>query len=152
VWDTAGGKDPKPAPADRDRAKPGDRLVLDLGEGVKLELVLVPAGKFLRGSPNTDPNSYDSEKPQRKITISKSFYLGKYEVTVAQFRAFVKDTGHKTDAETGDGGWGYSANTRVFQESKVYNWKYTGFPQTDKHPVGNVSWNDASAFCKWLKK
>ncbi len=133
------------APHNPDREK---NLVLDLGENVKLELVPVPAGKFLRGDPDGD----DDEKPRHEITLSKAFHLGKYEVTVGQFRAFVKDSGYKTDAEMGDGGIGYNALAKTWVKSKEYTWKNPGFPQTDQYPVVNMSWNDADAFCTWLRK
>src|SRR5262249_55819322 len=62
--------------------------------------------------------------------------------------------GYETEAEKdGMGGCGYNAVTRVF-EGKLpeYSWRNPGFTQTDEHPVVNVSWHDASAFCDWLSK
>src|SRR5262249_27211330 len=80
------------------------------------------------------------------------------------FRAFVRDTGYKTEAETdGRGGWGYNEITgkvegRRYGEPAVkqeegkpkYAWESAGFAQTDEHPGINVTWNDANAFCHWL--
>src|SRR5208283_4943870 len=54
-------------------------ISFDLGGGVKLELVLIPAGEFLMGSPDTDEEALDSEEPQHQVRITKPFYLGKYE-------------------------------------------------------------------------
>ena len=54
-------------------------LAVDLGGGVKMEMVLVPAGEFTMGG--------DNEKPVHKVTITKPFYLGKYEVTQEQWEA-----------------------------------------------------------------
>ena len=70
---------------------------VELGSGVKLELVLIPAGSFVMG----DDTGLDDEKPVHEVTITKPFYLGRYEVTVAQFRRFVEETGYATDAEQG---------------------------------------------------
>ena len=56
---------------------------LGLGGGVKLDLVLIRPGKFLMGS----ENGVSDEKPVHEVTISRSFYLGKYEVTQAQWEA-----------------------------------------------------------------
>lgn len=125
---------------------------VDLGGGVTLELVRIPAGTFRRGSPDGDSDAQGDEKPQREVTISRPFHLGKYEVTVAQFRAFVKATGHKTEAERdGEGGWGYNAAEKKFEGRKPqYTWQSVGWAQTDSHPVVNVSHNDAVAFCQWL--
>ena len=60
---------------------------LDLGNGVKLEMVLIPAGEFLMGSPDSDKDAFDWEKPQHRVRITKPFYLGKYLVTQEQWEA-----------------------------------------------------------------
>jgi formylglycine-generating enzyme required for sulfatase activity len=60
-------------------------LVVDLGSGVKMELTLIPAGSFMMGS----EKGGDNEKPVHKVTITKPFYLGKYEVTQAQWQALM---------------------------------------------------------------
>jgi formylglycine-generating enzyme required for sulfatase activity len=52
-----------------------------------MEFVLIPAGKFLMGSSSCDRESRDFEKPQHEVTISKPFYVGRYEVTQAQWEA-----------------------------------------------------------------
>jgi formylglycine-generating enzyme required for sulfatase activity len=61
---------------------------LDLGNGVKLELVLIPAGKFTMGSLATEKDRSDDET-QHEVTISKPFYMGKYEVTQEQYEAIM---------------------------------------------------------------
>ena len=58
----------------------------DLGKGVKLEMVLVPAGKFMMGSPKKEVGRYDN-KTQHEVTLTKSYYMGKYEVTQEQWEA-----------------------------------------------------------------
>jgi formylglycine-generating enzyme required for sulfatase activity len=62
-------------------------LTIDLGKGVKLEMVLIPAGEFLMGSPDSDKDARDSEKPQHRVRITKPFYFGKYPVTQEQWEA-----------------------------------------------------------------
>ena len=57
------------------------------GQGVKLEMVLIPAGEFLMGSPDSDKDARDDEKPQHRVRITKPFYLGKYPVTQEQWEA-----------------------------------------------------------------
>jgi formylglycine-generating enzyme required for sulfatase activity len=61
-------------------SQPPKELELDLGGGVKLELVLIPAGKFIMGSPNKKDN-----QPQHEVTLSQSYYMGKYPVTQEQY-------------------------------------------------------------------
>jgi formylglycine-generating enzyme required for sulfatase activity len=58
----------------------------DLGKGIKLEIVLIPAGKFLRGSPVSETGRTNNEK-QHEVTLTKPFYMGKYEVTQEQWEA-----------------------------------------------------------------
>ncbi|NUQ63265.1 MAG: formylglycine-generating enzyme family protein [Pirellulales bacterium] len=122
---------------------------IELGDGLKLEMVLIPAGSFIMG----DDSGADDEKPAHKVAIAKAFYLGKYEVTVEQFRRFIEATGHRTDAEKGtgfQGAFGWNPETMQFKMNEDYSWRSTGFPQSTTHPVVNVSWNDAMEFCKWL--
>jgi formylglycine-generating enzyme required for sulfatase activity len=130
----------------------GDKqIVLDLGKGVELKLVRIPSGVFAMGSPAGEPGrgSDGREGPQHKVTISRAFHIGVTEVTVGQFTAFVAATRYKTQAER-DGhafvwrnGW---------QKASGMSWRKPGFERTDKHPVVCVSWNDAVAFCKWVRR
>ena len=60
-------------------------LVLDLGGEVAMKLVLIPAGKFLMGSPADEPQREPDEAPQRTVTISRPFHLGATEVTQPQY-------------------------------------------------------------------
>ena len=96
-------------------------------------------------------SNFTDEHPRHRVEISRDFYLAKYEVTVGQFRRFVSATGYKTDAEKDDkGGRGFNQKTEKFENDKRYSWRDAGFEQEDDHPVTNVSWNDAVAFCQWL--
>lgn len=61
-------------------------MTLDLGNGVTMKLVLIPAGTFTMGSPANEPGRNDDEGPQHKVTISKPFYMGIYTVTQEQYQ------------------------------------------------------------------
>ena len=62
--------------------------IIDLGTGVKIELVLIPAGKFIMGSPNTETGRSTNET-QHEVILTKSFLMGKYEVTQSQWEAIM---------------------------------------------------------------
>ncbi|MCY3018460.1 MAG: formylglycine-generating enzyme family protein [Planctomycetota bacterium] len=65
-------------------------LTLDLGGGVTLELVLIPAGKFTMGSPATETEAHQrNDETQHEVTISTPFYMGQYEITQAQYEAVI---------------------------------------------------------------
>jgi len=72
--------------------EPAKTLAIDLGGGVKLEMVLIPAGEYLMGSPESDKDAWDGEKPQHRVRITKPFYLGKYLVTQEQWEAVLGNT------------------------------------------------------------
>jgi formylglycine-generating enzyme len=158
--------------AQESKEKGGEKqIAVDLGGGVKLKMVLIPAGEFKMGSGESAEATaaffnkfysddvltadwFKDELPQHRVRITRPFYLGMYHVTRGQFRQFVKDTSYKTDAEKDEkpGAWGWDSDTNEFGFNEKYSWRNAGFEQTDEHPVVNVSWNDAVAFCKWLSK
>ena len=89
-------------------------LTLNLGGGVTLEFVRIPHGKFQMGSPDSDKDAFDSEKPRHEVEITQDFYLGKFLVTKKQFTRFTKEAAYKTEPETdGKGGVGFDGTTFV---------------------------------------
>jgi formylglycine-generating enzyme required for sulfatase activity len=91
------------------------------------EMVVVPAGEFLMGSPQSERGREKNEGPQRKVTFAQPFAIGKFEVTFAQWDACVAEGG--CTEKPADQGWGRA-----------------------RRPVINVSWNDARQFTAWLTK
>ena len=80
--------------------EPAKTLKFDLGGGQALDLVLVPAGEFPMGSPDTERERQTCEEPVHNVRITKPFYMGKCEVTNAQYRAF--RPGHHSQYLDGD--------------------------------------------------
>ena len=151
-------------------------ITIELGGSVKLQMTLVPAGEFMMGSSESAEDTaaffnktygahvhsyglltkanFKGEHPQHRVRITQPFYLGTYHVTRGQFRQFVAETHYKTSAETEErrGGSGYNLHPMQYEFNEKYSWLSVGFEQSDEHPVVNVSWNDAVAFCEWLSK
>jgi formylglycine-generating enzyme required for sulfatase activity len=100
-------------------------FIEDLGNGIQLEMVMIPSGSFIMGSPETEEGSTD-ERPQHQVTI-KAFCLGKYQVTQAQWKAV-------------------AAFPQVNKELKLDPSRFKG----DNRPVEQVSWEDAVEFCDRL--
>jgi formylglycine-generating enzyme required for sulfatase activity len=112
-------------------------------EDFGIEMVKIPGGTFRMGS----DSGRDAEKPLHSVSI-RSFFLGKTEVTVGQFRSFVNESGYRTEAEQGDGSVVFTGKN--WEKRKDVNWREPGFSQSDNHPVTCVSWNDCQEFIKWL--
>jgi formylglycine-generating enzyme required for sulfatase activity len=123
-----------------------------LVNSIGMKLAPIPPGKFLMGSPDDEPGRRDHEGPQHEVVLTRPFYMGFHHVTVGQFKAFVKETGYQTEAETsGEGAVALITDSEAKMDPKA-NWAAPGFEQTDDRPVVCVSWNDAKAFCDWLSK
>ncbi len=163
----AGSTEPKPKTIPDDPTKNPYRLEVTLKTSKKLviDLVRIPKGKFLMGSSKSEREDlkkrYDYEpkdEDEHEVEITRDYWLGKTTIMRGQFRAFVEDDGYVTEAEKdGEGGWGYDEATGKLEGRKPkYTWKFTGWGMDDKnlddHPVVNVTWNDADAYCKWLKR
>jgi formylglycine-generating enzyme required for sulfatase activity len=100
---------------------------------IPLEWVSVPAGEFEMGADDSQASA--DEKPKHKVHVD-AFLIGKYEVTNAQYHAFVKATGHAAPENCCD--------------PKYNLWKGDSVPAgVEELPVINVNWDDAMAFCKW---
>lgn len=98
------------------------------------EMVYVEAGSFKMGS----DDGYDDESPVHTVKMS-SFYISKYEITVALYREFCTATG-KTFPATPSKEW-------YEEHDAVSEWKWI-----DNHPIVNITWFDAVEYCEWLSK
>ncbi len=108
------------------------------------EMVVVPAGSFMMGSPESEEGRDNDEGPRHRVTIPASFAVGKFEVTRRQFARFIAASGHRvlSGCHVFDGAaWSMDSGK---------GWRDPGFAQGDDHPVVCVSWEDAQAYVRWL--
>ena len=116
----------------------------------KMETVLIKAGTFVMGSPESESGHAIGES-QHQVTLTKDFYMGKYEVTNAQFCEFLNDKGVGSDGTyaTSD----YGSKTLI----KTHKWGVTysdnkWAPQSgyENYPVIDVTWYGANEYTKWI--
>jgi formylglycine-generating enzyme required for sulfatase activity len=92
------------------------------------EMVVVPAGSFVMGSPANEQGHNIDEAPQHEVTIDRDFAVSKHEITQGQFALFVRESSRNME-----GCW---------QEKQT--------TPSDQHPLVCVSWEDAKAYAQWL--
>jgi sulfatase modifying factor 1 len=141
-----------------------------------MRMVVIPAGEFLMGSDESLASlqkdfplmskhrleELSDEAPVHKVRITKEFYMGETEVTVGQFRRFLSESGYQAESiRDGTGAYGYNPSYDPAKSIKGdqfegrdprYSWNNPGFPQTEQHPVVNITLNDARALASWLSK
>ena len=104
-------------------------------------MVVLPGGRFKQGSPRAE-NGSAFESPLHWVVIGPGLSMSSNAVTVEDFEQFITDTSRDIrGCDTYDGDWKHRPDN---------SWKNPGFPQTGKHPVTCVSWNDAKAYAGWL--
>ncbi|MCP5474311.1 MAG: formylglycine-generating enzyme family protein [Lysobacterales bacterium] len=133
---------------------PGERFGDSLANGGRgPRMVVVPVGRFVMGSAESEEGSSNSERPQRRIEFTRGFAIARNEITVSDFRDFVQAAGYTTDAERSGSSAIYDEKTGRMTKSRRANWQrsYNGSRARDNDPVVHVSWNDARAYAEWLK-
>lgn len=116
-----------------------------------MTVVYVPAGEFLMGSTDKDPDAADNEKPQHAVYLD-AFWMDRTEVTVARFRAFAGATGYRTLAEQRGYADAWVESAGAWRPVTGADWQHPSGPESnaeDDHPVVQVSWDDAVAYCAW---
>ena len=106
------------------------------------EMVVIPAGRFVMGSPPTEPGRFDTEGPRHIVTL-RAFAIGKYVVTDKEFLAFLEDTGYQP--EPCDKLLGLSWQVPTY--GRAYP---PGGVESPRTPAVCLSWYDAQAYIKWL--
>ena len=114
-------------------AGPEPRKILDLGDGVELELVLIPPGQFPIGA----ARGFADQQPATPVTIDTPFWIGRCEITNRQYARF--DPVHDSRHEHG---------TASFNSERARG-PLLNLPE---QPVVRISWSEATAFCRWLSE
>jgi len=114
------------------------------------EMVALPAGEFMMGSPESEDGHQQVEGSPRRVTIAKRFAIGRFEVTVDQFSAFVAETGMTV---------GNLCRVIVASDRTSLIWgppeasfRQPGFDVVGSQPVVCVSWHEAQAYVAWLRR
>ena len=114
------------------------------------EMVVLPAGEFMMGSPASEVGRVDVEGLPRRVVIPKRIAIGKFEVTVEQMSIFMTETGMNI---------GGSCRRLVNPERSPPTWsgpeaslEHPGFEITGSHPAVCVSWHEAQSYVAWLQR
>lgn len=143
-----------------------DALLL-LGCAKELNMIEIPAGKFLMGTSDEqcgyllkhygwDATWAQSETPQRLVDLPQ-YFIDKTLVTNAAFAVFVAATGYKTTAETKGSGWMKVAQRPEVVELRDVDWAHPRGPgstweEIPDHPVVLLSWYDVNSYAQWVGK
>jgi formylglycine-generating enzyme required for sulfatase activity len=103
------------------------------------EMVRIPAGSFMMGSPADEPERQADEGPLHRVEIAKPFAISAFEISTGEYRRFIESTGRK------DVDW-----------KMQYTWTTVDFPNQpanpDAYPAAAVSWQDARDYAAWLSQ
>jgi formylglycine-generating enzyme len=131
--------------------------------GPPVTMVRIPGGAFRQGTPDwlldwldeqdqPLPRIWFADETPQVWRVLRPYWISRFPVTVAQFAAFVDQTGYRTDAERR--GFGMVYSDRAWEERAGVTWRTPGGPGTGidgyhDHPVVHVSWPDATAYLRW---
>ncbi|MBX7244769.1 MAG: formylglycine-generating enzyme family protein [Candidatus Sumerlaeaceae bacterium] len=111
------------------------------------DMVLIPGGTFRMGS----DHGQEFEKPVHKVTL-KPYWIGRHEITVAEYRKFVEATGYMTQTEKAGSSKVFDVKKGDWVVMKGVSWRHPDGPKSQPavdEPVSQVSWNDATAYTQW---
>ncbi len=122
---------------------------ISLNSNAQTNMILVEGGTFMMGrdasKDKTNSMEFKDELPRHEINLN-SFYIGKYEVTVKEYKVFVNAKGKKMPKQPGAKWFEGHPDTKIYyplSKTQWWGWK-------DEHPIQNVSWYDAVEYCNWL--
>ncbi len=103
--------------------------------------------EFQMGCVPGDSACQSHEKPRHQVALTRAYALLATEVTRGQFQTFARTMMYRTLAERE--GWGFAFDRAGYSRQDGLSWSAPGFFQEDDHPVVQVSWDDALAYCGW---
>lgn len=120
-------------------------------KGFKNKMIFVKGGDFVFSNQFGDGSEDEQPRPAKV----GDFYISQHEITVGEFKQFVKETDYQTLAEKEGTCLVYrfvSDSDRGWRDEKGISWRNPSFSQTDNHPVVCLAWEDTVEFCRWLSK
>lgn len=122
------------------------------GGGRGPQMVVVPHGGFRMGARDSEPDASDAERPSRYVRFDRGFAIARTEVTVGEFRRFVRISGHRPRAVRRGHSLVYDERGGNFVRRSGVDWRhdYLGRLADDAMPVLHVSAKDAEAYARWL--
>lgn len=105
-------------------------------------MVVLPTGSFRMGSNDGE----EDERPVHQVRIDKPIAMGRNEITLGEFRAFVTATGHSMPQSC----WTFEDNEYQYRDGR--SWLQPNFVQNNSHPVVCLTWADAQAYVTWLNR
>ncbi len=117
-------------------------------------MVVIPTGHFEMGAPDNEQDHIEAATPQHEVTLAKGFAMARSELTVGQFREFVRASGYVPDSIKLGGASVYDERSGAMRDDARATWEndYAGRKAGDNLPVVNISWNDANAYAAWLSQ
>ena len=118
------------------------------------EMVVVPYGKTIMGSDESQAQGRANERPVHSVEFRRGFAIARNELTVAEFRRFIQATGHRTVASREGHSTVYDEKGGVFSEHAGVDWRrdHVGRVASASLPVVHVAWSDAVAYTAWLSR
>ncbi len=137
--------DSAPTSATAPQPQHGDTKTIDLGGGVTLEMIYIKGGTFEMGLPDAQKErSTRHEGPVHTVDLD-GFWMGKYEVTIDQYRAFLRVGGDSSGVRFRD-------DHCPVQKDASFSLSGHKFGSSPQQPMVEISWDGATKFCDWLSR
>ena len=121
---------------------------LELWDGADLpQMIVVPAGEYTQGSPETAPKRDANESPRHRVRIGYALAVGRSDITVGEYARFVADSGYAT------GNVCYTYEDGQFADRSPRSWRPIGREDVaNSLPATCINWAEAQAYVTWLAK